>query len=152
MLLYAQDAMLCLMHRQPKLMSPIRRAKKGCFRKKEKQAMLLRNPMPRNASQKTKGQDPPVRQQMRTVVMVDGKPQGFLSKTCVPPSIVFHNKWVQNNAPNYSRYSHVAWKPKGQADYSPRSKGHQRGVYSQRGSSPTRGGGFRGQSRRANTR
>ncbi|MED6163492.1 hypothetical protein PIB30_080438 [Stylosanthes scabra] len=97
-----------------------KKSKERMIQEREKQAMLLRNPVLRDNKQKVKGQKPPVRQQMRKVVMVDGKPQGFSSKTRVPPSNVSHNKWVQNNAPNYSRHSHVAGKPKGQADFSPR--------------------------------
>ncbi|MED6225064.1 hypothetical protein PIB30_090219 [Stylosanthes scabra] len=95
-----------------------KKSKERALQEKERQAMLLKNPIPKDAGGNAKGQDAPVPQEMRTVVMVDGKPQGFSSKTRVPPSNVSHNKWVQNNAPNYSQHSHVAWKPKGQADYS----------------------------------
>ncbi|MED6153037.1 hypothetical protein PIB30_097673 [Stylosanthes scabra] len=80
--------------------------------------------------------------------MVDGKPQGYTNKTRVPPSNVSHNKWVQNNAPNYSHYSHVAWRPKSQADQGAQA----RGGYSQRGASSKKKGNFRGRSRRTNGR
>ncbi|MED6138401.1 hypothetical protein PIB30_073934 [Stylosanthes scabra] len=50
--------------------------------------------------------------------------KGYTSKTRLPPSNVSHNKWLQNNAPNYSRHSHVAWKPRDQADQGAQPKGN----------------------------
>ena len=37
-----------------------------------------------------------IKQQMKTVVMVDQKPEEVRSKTLVPPSNVANNQWVQN--------------------------------------------------------